>query len=202
MLNDRVLDNSLLPGSVVHLMLDTAGNLLNHKTFTLRNSSLNFEYSPEYFASYKNGDLCLLLRILADSSFQIGEKTLPLPNIKSRYFVLVKTDTSYSNVSYQLLNPLQQVFDDPNGPGFTIHLSDKDSVYMILSAYNNSKDLEYDGLKIPVNNKNVLVVFDPTLKAKRAVGLGTSIIEKNKSSLNFKTINTIGNNLLIMLIKG
>lgn len=198
MVNDEALNNNLLAGSIVHLMFDAAGNFLNYKTITLRNSSVNFEYSPEYLATFKNGDLCLMLRILADTSFQAGDKIIPLPDIKSRYYVLIKTDTSYSNVTYKVLNPLQQVFDDPNGPGFTMHLSEQDSVYMILSAYNNSKDLEYDGLKIPVNRKNVLVVLDPLLKAKRAVNLGNPTIGNDgRRALNFKTINTTGHALLI-----
>jgi len=198
MVNDKVLNDSLLSGSIVHLMFDTAGNLLNYKTITLRNTAISFDYFPEYLASYRNGDLCLLLRISTDSSFKFGNKIIPLPTTQSSYYVLIKTDTSYSKVFYKVLNPLAQAFDNPNGPAFTMHLSKEDTVYMIFSTYNNSKDLEYDSLKIAVNRKNVLVVFDPSLKAKRAINLGNPDIGNDgRRALNFKTINTTGNTLLI-----
>lgn len=198
MVNDKILNNSLSSGSIVHLMFDTAGNLLNYKTITLRNTSISSEYFPKYLASYRNGDLCLLLNISTDSSFRFGNKIIPLPTTQSSYYVLIKTDTSYSKVIYKVLNPLAQAFDNPNGPAFTMHLSKEDSIYMIFSTHNNSKDLEYDSLKIAVNRKNVLVVFDPSLKAKRAINLGNpNIGNDGRRALNFKTINTIGNTLLI-----
>lgn len=131
LLNDKVVyDNPRR--SIIHLMLDTSGNLLNYKLITPRIAEEHFQ-SPLYLASYGNGNLSLLVSIYGSSSFQFGEKTISLPDHTGIYYVLIKSDTSYSEVSYKVLNPPGLNFYNTNGPGLTIHLSKQDSIYLMQS---------------------------------------------------------------------
>jgi len=198
--NDKALFDSSGYTYMVHLMLDTSGNLINYKAITPRTTS---QQSLLYISSYTNGKLCMLLRATGDQYFKFGEKTIPLPTTTNNYFVLIKTDTAYSSVSSKLINdgPLNSPSNllTTAGPnGLPITLSTSDSVYMVLTA-DDPMELYYDGIYVPNYRKNMLVVLDSSLKAKRAVELGNSygggLFNRAKRRLFIRSINVLKNNL-------
>jgi hypothetical protein len=199
--NDTTLYNNTASASLVHLMLDLSGNLISYKLIEPRKSE-SFQNIQNYFlAPFSDGRICMLLEVSGDSSFSLNNNTIPLPGTFNNYFVLVKTDTSYSDVEYKVLNPPGLNFANTNGPGLTIHLSKQDSLYLILTENNYSANVEYDGLSIAVYKKNVLVVLDSSLQAKRAVDLGDPFAGNVNGQQNirvlYKTINTTANELII-----
>lgn len=198
--NDRVLFDSSGYSYFVHLMLDSTGNLINYKTISPRETNHSFQMT--YLSAFSNGKICMLFTVNGAQSFQFGQKTIYLPLAANNYTVLIKTDTSYTNVSSKVLNDSSFTFSTSAGPtvGIPLTLSDQDSLYLILNT-ESSKPLSYDGLSIPVSSRNSMVVLDSSLKAQRVVDLGTSYVGGNnpgipKRRVFFKSVSIIKRSLL------
>lgn len=198
--NGRRLYDSSGYTYTVHLMLDSSGSIINHKSITPRTTDQGMQ-NVVYIATYSDGKLCILLGPRGDQSFQFGQKTIALPNIIQNYFVLVKTDTAYANVSAKVLNNNSVNFLSTAGRSqFPMALSKQDSMYIVLTT-DVSTPLSYDGLNVTTYRRNACIVLDSALNAARVIDLGSSYVGTNYNNtsrrrLFFRSMASLNNILL------
>jgi hypothetical protein len=194
-------EQQLLPSSgyisLVHLMLDTSGKVINYKRISPRASRrAENVYNVQFFAPFSDGKICMLLKVTAGVSIEFGNDSIPLPPTWG-FQILIKTDTSYKNFTYKILND-RTVFLNSDGSRFSLDLSKEDSIFMVVSS-DHPQTLNYDGLAINPVGRNILVSFDSSLKAKRVVDLGSSVVAASSNAgqkrLVYKSINSTANGL-------
>jgi hypothetical protein len=157
---ESLLENAASVNRTFFLYMDAAGNFKGHKlltsspagstTFTLINS-----------APAGNNKLIFLLNTATTESTQVASQTINFP-VRSNYQLLIKTDTSFSNIQYKILNP------NGEGYGYTLWIentgftmSEKgDSLFMILGGSSNTGSYTLDGFNVPVGDQSLLVVMD------------------------------------------
>jgi len=164
-----VLDSTGLR-SVIHLMFDKTGKLLNTKILSPRKKDQILNLS--FLHGFSDKKLLLAMFCYGDSSFTINGKPVVIPNRFAGYTLLVNTDTSYSAVKTKILNPLggSLYFNGASSMPLT---ASSDSVYAIISYETLSPFTSLDGFTQPPQ-RNMLYVFDSSLTARRQVLLSNT----------------------------
>jgi len=168
---NTVVKDSTGFSSIVHLMFDKTGKLLNSKIISPRKKEQSVGLF--FIQNFSNEKLLLGISCTGDSSISVDNKSVPLPDKFGGYYVLIKTDTSYSNPKSKILNPLSYPVYFNGTSSFPITVSSKDSVYAIITYESQPPFSSLDGFSQPPQ-RNVLYVLDSTLTAKRQMILGST----------------------------
>lgn len=167
--NTTVMDSTGLT-SIVHLMFDKTGRLLNTKIISTRKKGQGI--GVFFINRFSDKKLLLGISCAADSSFTVDNKSISLPGRFAGYSVLLKTDTSYITPKIKLLNPLgNQLYF--NGSSTLPIAAAKDSIYTIISYESQAPFTSFDGFT-QSPQRNVLYVLDSSLTAKRQIVLGST----------------------------
>ena len=168
--NTIVKDSTGFP-SIIHLMFDKTGRLLNSKIISPRKKEQGVGLF--FIQNFSNEKLLLGISCTGDSSISVDNKSVPLPGRYSGYSMLIKTDTSYFNPQIKILNPLGNQLYFNGSASIPITTSSKDSVYVIITYESQAPFLSFDGFT-QAPQRNVLYVLDSTLTAKRQIILGNT----------------------------
>lgn len=176
-------------------MLDTTGRLLNYKLIRGTNG-LNF--SINYIQAFDSSKLLLSLSV-SDSVLYVNNHAVPVLSGSTPNSLLISTDTSYTQLTSKVLNTPGQIIIGTNassGANFFPLTNTHDSVYLVVNSQNPDYYAQ-DGFKVPVMNRNVLVVLDKALHTSWVVDLGSSIVTPNIRRLYFKAIAVLDSNLIL-----
>jgi Secretion system C-terminal sorting domain len=142
------------------LYIDTLGNFKGHKLFTSSQPGMT-SFTLINSTPAANNKLIFLLNTTTTESLQFASQTINFP-VRSNYQLLIKTDTSLSDIQYKILNPNGEGYGYNlwlENTGFTV--SEKaDSLFMILSGSSNTGRFTLDGFDVPVGDQSLLVVMD------------------------------------------
>ncbi|HLP38374.1 T9SS type A sorting domain-containing protein [Lacibacter sp.] len=157
---ESLLENAASTNRAFFLYMATDGTFKGHK---LLSSSPPGSTNPTLInsAPAANNKLIFLLNTATTESMQFASQTINFP-VRSNYQLLIKTDTSFSDIQYKILNP------NGEGYGYTLWLentgftmSEKgDSLFMILAGSGNTGSYTLDGFNVPVGDQSLLVVMD------------------------------------------
>lgn len=142
------------------LYVDTAGSFKGHKLLTSSPAGAT-SFRLINSAPAANSKLIFLLNTATVESMQIASQTINFP-VRSSFQLLIKTDTSLSDIQYKILNPNGEGYGYNlwlENTGFT--LSEKgDSLFMVLAGSSNTGSYKLDGYNVPVGDQSLLVVMD------------------------------------------
>ncbi|MEJ8841917.1 T9SS type A sorting domain-containing protein [Lacibacter sp. H375] len=158
------------------LYVDTTGNIKGHKLFATSPQGSS-PFTVISVAPAANNRQIFLINTTTTESFQLGSLSINFP-IRSNYQLLIKTDTSLTDIQYKILNPNGEGYGYNlwlENTGFTV--SEKgDSLFMVLSGSSNTGSYKLDGYNVPVGDQSVLVVMD------------TNFVTTNVKPLNIQRI--------------
>ena len=155
--------------------LDTSGNYLGNKLII---SATNFGNADVFEPSVvSNGKLFYMLSIYG-TSVKLGNQTVNFSQLGT-FYVLVKTDTSFSDLQYKILNPGHEGYTSNllnEYAGFSI-APQEDSLYMILGGSSNTSSYKLDGYNVLIGDQNMLLVMDTNFLTKRLKPIGLHRID-------------------------
>ena len=169
---ENLLEASAAINRTFFLYVDTSGNFKGHKLLTSSQPGLS-SFTLISSAPAANNKLIFLLNTATTETIQFGSQTVNFP-VRSSYQLLIKTDTSLSDVQYKILNP------NGEGYGYNLWLENKgftvsekgDSLLFVLAAPgHNAGNYKLDGYDIPMGNQSLLVVMDTNFVTAKAVPL-------------------------------
>lgn len=157
---DSQLESSSTVNRTFFLYIDTAGNFKGHKLLTTSQPGVT-SFTLISSTPAANNKMIFLVNTTTTESLQFGSQTFNFP-VRSSYQLLIKTDTSFTDLQYKILNPNGEGYGYNlwlENTGFTV--SEKgDSLFMVLAASNNPGSYTLDGFNVPVGDQSLLVVMD------------------------------------------
>jgi hypothetical protein len=201
---DSTLISSTSKIGLMHLMLDTTGKLLNTKTIFASDAS--GQIALQHFSNYRDNKLFFALRVTSKNNFEVNGQAIALPINTVPYYVFINTDTSFLSFKSKLINPVGHPLTGHESYNWPIHLGANDSIYTVnvveWGMPQNGAIVNYvvDGYSVP-NQRNTLIVYDSSLKAKRTVNIGQAVLtntpelEIEKHRFYYRNIIVRDNNL-------
>ncbi|MBB1286112.1 hypothetical protein HRH25_17135 [Flavisolibacter sp. BT320] len=172
---EQIVLDSIGRSGLVHLMIDTNGNFLGAKRI-IGHSANQFVRLLEV-SSFTDGSLFLHLFASGDNQFYLNQNEVKIPASRWDYNVIVKTDTSYQDYLYKVLNTDQQHLMSP-GNQFCPSTISGNFVFMVFNNEARSTPAVpyYIDNVLQASQHNHFYVFDSSLALRYSANLGNSVV--------------------------
>jgi hypothetical protein len=197
--NDIVLD-SIGNSGIVHLMFNRDGNFLGAKKIIPRKLGQTLNLAS--VQGYSDGRLLYMFRMIADSSFVLGNTPVPLPASYLNYHVMIRVDTSYTQFRIKNFTPVGNGIGPGAGTSIPVAVGAADSVYTVFNTESATPAINVDGFSHPAQT-NTLYVLDTTLTVRRQAFLSSSVAgyypqHTGKRKVFFKNLLVQNNEIMLI----